>query len=91
MNGSFEAELSAHQIKMELRGAKDIDWFFDLNAAEKAVLPFDKIDTNTIDCSFEGMKYSLIANSGVFSKPGNGSVLRISPRLNAIILNFTDF
>jgi len=91
MNGNFEADLSPHQIKMVFPDAKGMDWFFDLNTAGKAILPFDKIGATAIDCSFEGMKYRILADTGIFSKPANGSVLRISPRLNTIVLNFTNF
>jgi len=90
INGTFEADLSEKQIKITLVSAKAINWFFDLNTAENVKLPFNEINTKNIDCSFEGMKYLVKAGKGSFSKPDNGSVFRISPQLNTIILSLAD-
>jgi hypothetical protein len=88
INGSFETDLSTHQIKMTLRSTDNIDWFFDLNVAKKAILPFVRVNAQQIDCSFEGMPYKIRVDSGHFSRAANGSVLRINPRSNTIVLNF---
>ncbi|HTE11140.1 MAG TPA: hypothetical protein VK645_09220, partial [Chitinophagaceae bacterium] len=90
INGTFEADLSEQQIEMKLVSATTINWFFDLNAAEKVKLPFNQVNTKSIDCSFEGMKYLVKAGKGSFSRPANGSVFRISPQLNTITLNLAD-
>jgi hypothetical protein len=87
INGTFEADLSEKHIKMKLVSAEAINWFFDLNTAEKIKLPFNEVNTKSIDCSFEGMKYLVKADKGSFSKPDNGSVFRISPQLNTITLS----
>ena len=88
VKGTFEVDLSEAQMKMKLVSDKTINWFFDLNAAQKIKLPFNNIKTKTINCSFEGWKYLINADAGSFSKPGKGVVFRISPQLNTIILNF---
>jgi len=36
------------------------------------------------------MNYKLPAVKGIFSKPGNGAVLRLQPQMNAISLNLAD-
>ena len=90
INGAFVIDLSEKQVKMRLVSAKTIHWFFDLNTAEKVKLPFDNIKPKSIDCLFENKRYSINAEKGSFSKPGNGSVWRISPQLNTLIVNFAD-
>jgi hypothetical protein len=71
---------------MQLKSAQPVNWFFDLNTAEGAKLPFNSITTTNIDCSFEGLKYSIRAEKGSFSKPANGAVLRIHPQSNTIMV-----
>jgi hypothetical protein len=75
---------------MQLVSAKAINWFFDLNTAEKEKLPFQKIDGINLDCSFSGKQYFVKAGTGFFSKPDNGAVFRINPELNRILLNVAD-
>jgi hypothetical protein len=88
VDGTFEIDLSEKQVKMKLSATKPVNWFLDLNTAEKVQLPFDTISTKTITCSFENMRYQVKAERGTFSKPANGSVLRISPLSNDLILSF---
>jgi hypothetical protein len=90
INGTFEIDLSETQIKMKLVSTKAINWFFDLNTAEKVKLPFDNINTKSLDCSFENMKYLVKTKKGSFSTPDNGAVWRISPQLNTLIVDFAD-
>ncbi|HTE31923.1 MAG TPA: hypothetical protein VK666_16190 [Chryseolinea sp.] len=87
ISGTFEIDLSEIQIKMRLVGAKTIDWFLDLNTATGIKLPFNAVNTKSIECNFEGMKYSIKTGKGIFSKPDNGFVFRISPEVNAITLD----
>lgn len=89
IDGSFEVDLTEQQVKMQLLTTKAISWFFDLNTAEKVKLPFDSITSKTATCSFENMKYSVMAEKGYFSKPDNGSVWRLSPEPNILIINFS--
>lgn len=89
---SFEGELRMNiderQIEMKLVANQTINWFLDLSAAG-VTLPFTKITPRRVDCHFEGMNYSVGAVKGSFSKPENGSVLRIAPEKNTVILNFS--
>lgn len=90
IDGTFEIDLDERQAKMKLLSKKQVSWFFDLNTAEKVRLPFDSISTKTVACSFDNTTYSVLAEKGSFSRPANGPVLRISPRSNNLILNFSD-
>ena len=86
-NGTFEIDLTETRITMKLVSTKPFDWFLDLNTADNIPLPFEKISTHFLDCSFENMKYHIKADKGSFSKPANGSALRIHPQSNTLILN----
>lgn len=87
IDGSFEAELNEQQLTLRLVSSQAVNWYFDLTTAGKTTLPFTEIKAKRISCSFDGMKYSLKIKKGFFSKPGNGSVFRISPRSNTIVLS----
>ena len=84
VTGSFEVYLSEKKMVMQLKSDQPVSWFFDLNTAEDAKLPFNSIAAKNIDCSFEGMQYGIRAEKGSFSKPTNGAVLRIHPQSNTI-------
>ncbi|MEJ7678615.1 MAG: hypothetical protein WKG06_12300 [Segetibacter sp.] len=90
-DGTLKVDLYEKQIKMKIVSKKAINWFFDLSTATDAKLPFDNIRPKQIDCSFEGMNYSVKAEKGSFSKPGNGALIRISPETNTIILNLSRY
>jgi hypothetical protein len=90
VNGSFEIELTEGQIKMNLVSKTQLDWYFDLNTAAGAKLPFENIGTKQLDCMFEDANYKLVALKGTFSKPDNGAILRLKPQLNSIVLNTAD-
>lgn len=53
-------------------------------------LPFTDINQNRSGAMFEGTKYFISAGEGSFSKQENGSVFRISPKMNLIILNLAE-
>ena len=90
VSGTLEADLNEKQFSLTLHSDKAIDWFLDLTTAKGISLPFGQISSDRIDCSFEGMSYSVKAGKGSFSKPDNGSVLRISPVKNSITLELAD-
>lgn len=86
VDATFEVDLHEKQLTMKLVGKKNVDWFFDLTTADKAVLPFQSVNAAGIDCSFEGMAYRVKATRGAFTKPANGAVFRIKPQSNTITL-----
>ncbi|MDN5286652.1 MAG: hypothetical protein JWR38_2926 [Mucilaginibacter sp.] len=90
IDGTFEINLSERQIKMKLVTAKAINWFFDLNTANGIKLPFTGINDKSLNCQFEHMNYAVKAEKGSFTKPDNGSVLRVSPELNTIRLDLDE-
>jgi len=72
---------------MKITEDNSINWYLDLTTSDKAKLPFQTISTNRIDCSFEGMPYSVIAVKGSFSKPEKEIVFRLKPVKNVILLD----
>jgi hypothetical protein len=84
--GSFEIYLGEKKMVIQLKSDQSVNWFFDLNTAEETKLPFNSIKSKNIDCSFEGLHYSIPAEKGSFSQPANGAVLRIHPQSNSITI-----
>jgi hypothetical protein len=87
VDGMLELDLNERQFSIQLKTDKQLDWFFQLNTADSAKLPFTRIDPRVLNANFEGMNYSVIARNGFFSKPDDGSVIRISPDSNKITLD----
>ena len=87
--GTLVIDIDEKQIKMKVVGDKSINWFLDLTTADNAKLPFKKISRNRIDCQFEGTNYMITTRAASFSKPGEGTVLRISPAMNSLTLNLS--
>jgi hypothetical protein len=90
--GTLEIDLTETKIKMHLESKTANNWFFDLDTAPGAQLPFKKIAPKQVDCQFEKTGYLLKAPKGSFSKPANGSILRITPdrMTNTIVLDFAN-
>lgn len=86
--GTLEMEIDERQIKMTVKSAMPAAWFLDLTTAGKIELPFTNIKPSRIDCLFEGMRYSVRAPKGSFSKPGNDKVFRIKPAGDHLVLKF---
>jgi tRNA A37 threonylcarbamoyltransferase TsaD len=82
-------DIDEKQMKLSVTGGKAIDWFLDMTAAEKAVLPFKTINANKIDCQFEGMRYAVTTIKGTFSKPDDKTVFRIKPNKNVIQIDLS--
>jgi len=83
-------DIDERQVSIKMITKTSIQWYLDLTAAAGAPLPFKKIHPDRVDCQFEGLDYVISAPTGSFSEPGGGSVLRITPRTNTLVLNFTN-
>jgi hypothetical protein len=82
-------DIDEKQISINIKGGEALNWYLDMTTAEKAVLPFKAVNSNKIDCSFEGMDYSVTAIKGTFSKPDDHTVFRITPKNNAVQINLS--
>lgn len=82
-------DLNEKQLKMSITGGKSFTWFLDMTTAGNATLPFKEINASKIECEFDGMKYAVNALRGMFSKPDDKTVFRVSPVNNTIQLDFS--
>jgi hypothetical protein len=89
--GTFLVDMDEKQVKMRLISTQKVTWFLDLVTASEATLPFTEVLADSVLCRFEGMTYRVSAPIGSFSTPGNGSVFRISPKINTLVLAFAGF
>lgn len=82
-------DINEKQISINVNGGRTIDWYLDMTIAEneKTVLPFKAIGDHKIDCHFEGMDYAVTTVRGVFSKPNDQTVFRITPEKNSITMD----
>ncbi len=87
--GTLIMDMDERQINIKIISGKSINWFLDLTSADNAKLPFLKVKPHQVDCKFEGMNYSIAAEQGIFSKPDEKIVFRITPINHSIILNFS--
>ncbi len=64
------------------------NWFLELSSDKNADLPFRKIDSKKLFCTYKNAPYALTAIQGEFTnEPGSG--LRITPEENRIVLDFS--
>ncbi|WP_343690791.1 hypothetical protein [Chitinophaga sp.] len=90
IKGSLEMDLGEQTINIKLVSDQVCGWYLDMETAASTKLPFQKIGTQQIECSFEGMKYRLQARKGTFSKPANKASFRLTPQMNIITLDLAD-
>ena len=86
--GVVEMDIDERKIKISLKGDKLTSWFLGFDAAPAKALPFKSINTNRIDCQFEGMNYSVKAEIGSFTNDKDHFV--VEPAKNVIVLNLTN-
>lgn len=89
VKGSIEIDLTEKNMQVVLKSAQTLDWYVELNTAADAKLPFKQIEETQVKSSFEDMDYTLNAEKGSFSKPGNAAVWRLSPAANVISLDLS--
>ena len=89
VEGTLVMDMDERQIKMKLEG-KPIDWFLDLTAGDTTKLPFTRVSPGRVECRFDGMNYSITAPAGIFSKPDDTTVFRITPEGNKLVLDLAE-
>ena len=87
--GRLVIDMDERQIRIRTEGGKPVSWFLDLTVAQKAKLPFKKINRTRVDCNFQGMNYFLKASKGSFEKSNGDGVFKIYPEKNSVILNLS--
>ena len=85
--GELRMELKEQSFSIKLAGKTAVDWYFDLEVAPSAKIPFTSVSNKKLVCSFEKFDYDFTALSGTFSTPNNGAVFRLKPEKNALLLS----
>ncbi len=80
-------DIDERQMQFRVTGAKPLDWFLELTTATKTTLPFKEITAKKIDCTFEGMAYSVTTSRGNFIKGEDGVVLKMNAEKGLLVLN----
>ena len=87
--GNFEIELGERQMVIKWKGQQPLSWFLELNVADGMQLPFVKVGDKVVDCSFEGMKYTVKASKGSFSSRHDSAVFGIQPEDGQVALDLS--
>ncbi len=87
--GTLKIQFTEQQIKISVAGNDSLKWFLELNTSKGIKLPFTAVMKKRIDAKLEGMSYFITAIAGSFSNPENGSLFRIDPHTNSIILDLS--
>jgi hypothetical protein len=87
--GKFIIDCNERNFTISLESASSLNWHLDFTAAANAQLPFKKIQSKNIQCSFEDFKYNVLVNEGTFTKADN-TIFSIQPTNNKIILKLDE-
>ena len=87
-SGEMIMELNEKQLSITVTGLQSKNWFLDMNVGKNAKLPFQKIEESQVDCQYENLAYSVSTPNGKFSVPDENHIMRITPNINSLILNF---
>jgi hypothetical protein len=86
-HGKLIIDMHERQISISVAGGKPVNWYLDFAAAGNAKLPFTKIDTNRLNCNFEGMDYFIKASTGWFGAGNGNGGFKIYPNKGTLVLN----
>ncbi|RXF67608.1 hypothetical protein [Arcticibacter tournemirensis] len=89
-NGSFIIEMSENSLKIEAKDSPGKDWFLDLYVVDGAKTAFKAVTAEGAQYEFDGHAYRLSATQGTIEKTGNGSLYRIKPKGQRIVLTLED-
>ena len=88
--GGFEMDMKEDRLTIKCKTDPGKDWFLDLYVAENAKTPLQQLSSNYVLYQFDGHAYRLVALQGSFEKVANGSLYRIKPAGQTIILKLSD-
>ncbi|MFK7769696.1 MAG: hypothetical protein AB8B55_20985 [Mariniblastus sp.] len=86
--GEVVITFTESMITIAASGDVEKGWYLELTNAEKAELPFQKIDEKQLSCTHRKTRYSVTASSGRFTKQ-IGAAFRISPEDQCVVLNLS--
>lgn len=89
-SGSFEITMDEKSITIAAKNNPPVDWFLDLYVAANAVTAFKEVSGEGAQYEFDGHRYQLRAKHGSIEKTDNGSLFRIRPKGQRIVLSLAD-
>ena len=85
--GTLIITLKENQLEISWPEAPSFPWFFELRTAASATLPFDHVNSHSLEAHSGKTKYHVITTTnGFFTGPVNGAAWRIHPQENIIRL-----
>ena len=86
--GEIVITFNETSVTISAKGEMNDNWFLELSSDKKANLPFRKIESKKLSCTYKNAPYAISAIQGVFTnEPDSG--LRIIPEENRIVLDFS--
>lgn len=89
VSGTLVIDMDEKQMAIKVDENETLTWFLELTTKENAELPFEQISDKQINCSFNGMSYSVVCKQGGFKERKNDSVLSVEPKKNQLRLDFS--
>ena len=86
--GAIVLTFDERSVTMRAEGLAADDWYFELVTDKQADLPFDRIDSQQVSCTFKDMPFTVLAKQGTFVQDPDAG-LRIMPRAGRIVLDFS--
>ena len=88
--GLFEIDMKENSLTITAKNQTGIAWFLDLYVAEHAKTAFREVSENSARYEFDGHLYKLVPKQGTIEKTDNGSLYRIRPQNQRIVLLLAD-
>jgi len=88
--GTFEINMNENSLTITTKDNPASDWFLDLYVADDAKTAFKEISGKSAQYEFDGHKYQLRTKQGTIEKTANGSLYRIRPQGQRMVLMLED-
>jgi hypothetical protein len=88
--GSFDIVMNEKMMTITAKKGPAADWYLDLYVAEGAKTAFRSVTDSSAQYEFDGHAYRLITTQGRMEKTANGSLYRIRPQGQRIVLMLAD-
>lgn len=88
--GTFEIEMNENSLIITAKNNPAADWFLDLHVAPGAKTAFKDVKENSARYEFDGRAYRIKTKQGTITETTNGSLYRIKPEGQRIVLMLAD-
>jgi hypothetical protein len=88
--GNFEIVMNEHTVTITAKNNPTADWFLDLYVVSGVKTTFRYVSNKSAEYEFDGHTYRLSTAQGSIEKTINGSLYRIKPKGQKIILIMAD-